>query len=64
MCNVCMCGAGAGYRHAATCPYPIYRGTVEMEDKWLAEEQKLIEAQEPSKASNDDPGYIEGGNYQ
>ena len=34
--NICYCGSQAGYPHAADCPYPFFRGTVEDEDDWYA----------------------------
>ncbi len=39
--NLCMCGAHAGYPHTPSCPYPLYRGSLEMESGWRSEEANL-----------------------
>jgi len=36
-CNICLCGAEAGYPHHEACPYPLYRGT----DRQMAEWEKV-----------------------
>lgn len=33
--NFCMCGVQAGYPHYAECPYPLFRGTEQDEQKWM-----------------------------
>jgi hypothetical protein len=33
--NICLCGTQAGYPHDKLCPYPLYRGSEEQEQRWL-----------------------------
>ena len=32
--NICYCGQEAGYPHATTCPYPLFRGTANQVNAW------------------------------
>jgi len=32
--NICACGAEPGYLHEAECPFPLYRGNIEDQNRW------------------------------
>lgn len=39
--NFCLCGAEAGYLHAADCPRPLYRCSESQQEKWERDRQAL-----------------------
>lgn len=40
-CNICMCGALAGYPHKSSCSYPLYHESEKMMLDWLDTALKL-----------------------
>lgn len=40
-CNICFCGAAAGYMHAADCPFPLVTTDPERAATWLAAREEL-----------------------
>ena len=41
--NICYCGQEAGYPHAATCPYPLFRATNNQEEAWYSAREERRE---------------------
>jgi hypothetical protein len=44
MIQSCMCGAHRGYRHCWDCPYPLFLGSDEEQEQWMAARDQLREA--------------------
>jgi len=40
-CNICMCGAQAGYMHAADCPFPLFVADPVRAETWLMAREDL-----------------------
>ncbi len=40
-CNICMCGAQAGYMHASDCPFPLFVNDPERAAAWLEAREEL-----------------------
>ena len=41
--NICYCGAQAGYQHKDDCPFPLFRASSEVEEKWYRDQARLRE---------------------